>query len=87
MAARSRLSLHVWIASPSYFVLGLLGLHHGAILRGLCVFPCGLSGLMVIFGRNASDVGFPEKLARACYGLGLLLLIAIGIDVLPASQP
>jgi hypothetical protein len=87
MAARYRLSLHVWLASPCCFVLGLLGLYHGAGLRGLCVFLFGLGGLIGIARRNAPTVGFLDKLALACLGFSALLLVAIFIGDLSAGTP
>ncbi len=80
MASQQRLPPHIWVASPCCFVLGLMGLYHGVILRGLCVFLIGLGGLILIFRRNARGFGAPDKVALACYGLGVLLLIAIVIE-------
>ena len=79
MSARYRPSLHLWLASPCCFVLGLLALWHGVILNGLCVFLIGAGGLLVIARGNHPGVGFLDKLALACFGGGGLLLIAIMI--------
>ena len=87
MPAPFRPSLHVWLASPCCFVLGLLALSHGVILNGLCVFLFGLGGLIGIARRNAQELGFLDKLALACFGLGALLLVAIVIRDVAISQP
>jgi hypothetical protein len=87
MPARYRPSLHLWLASPCCFVLGLLALSHGVILKGLCVFLIGMGGMLVIIRRNEPGVGFLDKLALACFGLGALLLVAIFIRNLATSQP
>jgi hypothetical protein len=79
--------LHLWLASPCCFVLGLLALVHGVILNGLCVFLFGFGGLIVIFRRNAPEAGPPEKIALACFGFGGLLLIAIFVRDLSAGRP